>query len=254
MGTWGTALFSDDVASDIRQEFKTLIGNGLTSNAATNLMVQTWGSPSNDPNEVATFWLALASTQWTLGRLIPRVRDEALRILDGGGDLHRWEHDTVGQSKRRYVLERLRTQLVSVPPATKKILRQFKNSNNWLVGSVHAYTLTTGEFCLLRVIGHHTDEGGTAPIVELLDWIGTEIPGEQIVSLLKVRRYRYPNGREISQFLLCSTSERELKSVRIAATGIVSRAEQKPGGFTAFLCRNLDADFAKYFDLGNSCR
>ena len=37
MGTWGTGLFSDDLAADVRDEFRDLIGEGLTTEAAVNL-------------------------------------------------------------------------------------------------------------------------------------------------------------------------------------------------------------------------
>ena len=35
MGTWGVAIFSDDLAADIRGDFRELIGDGLTPSEAT---------------------------------------------------------------------------------------------------------------------------------------------------------------------------------------------------------------------------
>jgi hypothetical protein len=111
MGTWGTALFSDDTASDVRDDFKTYIGDGLTPEAATAAMFAEWGSTVNDADVGPIFWLALASTQWTLGRLVPEVLKEAMRILDSSGDLNRWALDEKMVSKRH--LHRLVTCIAS---------------------------------------------------------------------------------------------------------------------------------------------
>ena len=250
MGTWGTALFSDDTAADVREDFKTYIGDGLTSEDATAALIRTWDATMDDVDAGPTFWLVLASTQWTLGRLVPDVLTAALQILERGGDLHRWAHDKNLCSKRRLVLEKLRAQLTSPPPPPKRVPPKFRNANEWTVGSVHVYRLNNAELCLLRVIGHHTDNGGTAPIVELLDWVGVQCPERETINQLKVRRYHYPNGREISQFMLAATSERERNAARISDTGIVSRPAQDPSGYSVFLWRGFDHDLARLFGLG----
>jgi hypothetical protein len=245
MGTWGTALFSDDTASDVREDFKRHVGDGLTAEAATALMVKEWGSALDDPDDGPPFWLALAATQWSLGRLVPEVMNQALRILDNGVDLRRWDNDKKLQAKRLLVLERLREQLVSTQPPQKKIGPTFRNSNAWARGSVQAYKLSNGELCLLRVIGHHTDKGGKAPVAELLDWVGSELPSKD-----EMRRHVYPNGRELSQFMLGATSERKRKNARLEDTGVVLEPGQKAGGFTVFLLRHLDKHLATLFGLG----
>jgi hypothetical protein len=39
MGAWGTAIFSDDTARDIRDEFRDLIGEGLSTEQATEKLL-----------------------------------------------------------------------------------------------------------------------------------------------------------------------------------------------------------------------
>jgi len=250
MGTWGTALFSDDTASDVRGEFRTHIGDGLTPEQATDSMLAEWGSVLSDPDVGPTFWLALAATQWSLGRLLPKVQAEALRVLDSGGDLSLWASDPRQQEERRRVLDRLRQQLVSPQPPAKRVPRTFRDSNSWAIGSVHAYTLNTGELCLLRVIGHHTDKGGTGPVLELLDWVGNEVPDRDTMGRLQIRRHIYPNGRQISQFLLGATSERELKRARVKDTGLVLPPAQAPAQYSVLLWRKFDEDLASLFGFG----
>lgn len=93
MGAWGVALYSDDMASDVRDDFKDYIGDGLSSEDATRKMVSEY-QPERDMYDVwPVFWLALADTQWSLGRLLPEVKERALHVLESGSDLERWNDD-----------------------------------------------------------------------------------------------------------------------------------------------------------------
>ena len=79
MGTWGTGIFSDDNAADLRDDYRDFIGDGLSSPEATDRLLAEWGSSlSREPEYAATFWLALAVTQWKCGRLEDRVKAKAL--------------------------------------------------------------------------------------------------------------------------------------------------------------------------------
>ncbi len=73
MGAWGTAIFSDDFAADLRDDFKVFIGDGLTSEEATEKLKKQYSTALRDVEEGPVFCLALAATQWSLGRLIPEV-------------------------------------------------------------------------------------------------------------------------------------------------------------------------------------
>jgi hypothetical protein len=64
MGAWGTGLFSDDIACEVRDFYVDLIGDGLTGPEATKALLLEWSSSLNDPDVSPVFWLALAATQW----------------------------------------------------------------------------------------------------------------------------------------------------------------------------------------------
>jgi len=93
MGTWGTAIFSDDTASDVRDEFRDLIGEGLSTEQATDKLLRQYAPSLDDPDDGPPFWLGLAVTQWKSGRLLERVKEKALEIIDSGADLKRWSGD-----------------------------------------------------------------------------------------------------------------------------------------------------------------
>jgi len=79
MGTWGTAIFSDDTASDVRDEFRDLIGEGLSTEQATDKLLREYAPSLDDPDDGPPFWLGLAVTQWKCGRLLERVKEKRWR-------------------------------------------------------------------------------------------------------------------------------------------------------------------------------
>src|SRR5215469_10167451 len=86
MGAWGTAVFSDDTACDVRDNYVDLIGDGLSGVEATKKLLREWAGSLDDPDEGPVFWLALAATQWKNGRLEDLVQQRALNIIDRLGD------------------------------------------------------------------------------------------------------------------------------------------------------------------------
>ena len=53
MGAWGTAIFSDDTASDVREEFRDLIGEGLSTEQATDKLLKEYAPSLDDPDGTA---------------------------------------------------------------------------------------------------------------------------------------------------------------------------------------------------------
>ncbi len=91
MGVWGTDLFSDDLACDIRDHYRELLENGIEDGAATRLILEKFGAYLEESEGIAL--LAFAITQSKLGRLDPDIRDRALVVLEGGADLEVWERE-----------------------------------------------------------------------------------------------------------------------------------------------------------------
>src|SRR6476620_6505734 len=105
MGTWGTGLFSSDMARDIRDFYREQIEDGSEDAAATRLTLEKFRSYLDDPEEGAVCLIALAVTQSKLGRLDPVIRRRALAVMDSGADLAIWEQENPKLlPKRREVL------------------------------------------------------------------------------------------------------------------------------------------------------
>lgn len=186
MGAWGTAIFSDDFACDIREDYKELIGEGLSNEDATNQLIENYSDTISDYDEGSIFWLALAATQWKCGRLLDVVKDKAIEIIDGHIDLRRWQEDKKLYLKRETVLKNLRLQLDSPMPAPKKIPKRFKATCEFQKGDAISYRLLSGKYIILKLFGWLTDKGGRHPYFEVCDWVGCRIPTDKEINELRL--------------------------------------------------------------------
>ena len=245
MGTWGTALFSDDLAADLRDAFRELIAEGITTAAAITQLKKEYSSSVSDPDESGVFWLALAATSWRLGRLNDEVRQNALSVIESGRDLARWEAAS-DRRKRKQVLAKLQSQLKSPQPVSKPLPKTTKSANDWRVGEIIGFRLLSGRWVLLRVIGHNDDRGGKDAVCELLDWTGVSLTDLPSVDSLPVRKEQTPRG--ISQFLFQDPRLKKYKA-RIERTGVLSNPSQRCGGYTAFVWPFVDQQFREVFEL-----
>ncbi len=247
MGTWGPALFSDDTACDVRNEYRDLIGDGLGGSEATDRMLDAWRLTLVDPDEGPVFWYALADTQWKCGRLDPRVRDHALELIAAGAGLHLWQEKAPAMRKRETVLAKLRDELLSPPPPAKRIAKRFRDSCPWGVGELISYQLQSGSFIILRVISLHTDLGGTCPYCEILDWVGTDVPPKRKLKRIPVRVASM--GRPYSKIMLMRRKESELPSHRLVRLGLSLKPAQAPLPCTAILWSVFDEYLARDFGI-----
>jgi len=118
MGTTGAALFSDDVASDVKRDFLDLLRRGVQPDAAVDVLRRDWADAIADTDDGPTFWLALAATQWAYGCLNEEVKRQAIDIIDSGNDLARWSGAAL--ERRRKVLADLRAELLSPQPKPRQ--------------------------------------------------------------------------------------------------------------------------------------
>jgi len=186
MGADGPAIFSDDFACDVRDDYRALLEDQIPDAEATRQIIA--ANPDLDVDEEPVFWLALAATQWRVGRLEDEVRARVLDVIDSGRDLARWEEaGPRAVAKRAAALTALREQLTSPQPARKPIRRPWRYVTDLDAGAVLAYQ-TSGPLVLLRVARILDDGMGTVPVIERLAWESESAPtAEQLVDLTAMR-------------------------------------------------------------------
>lgn len=253
MGTFGTAIFSDDFACDIRDEFKALIGDGMTSEEATKYLLASNLDSSTNEDEASVFWLSLAAIQWKNGRLLEYVKQKAIEVIESGSDLKRWEleGDKKLVGKRQKELIKLKEQLMSPQPSQKKIAKVYKEYTPYEVGDVFSYAHSSGKYALFRVIGHFVDNGGRRPTCEILDFFNTELPIDK--GLLEKLPFISANekdylGNSISRFFLGDIKQKfePKEKVQLIGRNIKGMQEAKSPS-SLILWRDLDSRLAELF-------
>lgn len=248
MGAWGTAIFSDDLAADVRNDYTALLSIGKSGVEAEQLLLDYYAEILNcQYEEEAVFWFALALAEWNKGRLSEFVKSKAIAWIEQGGDLERW-NTTDNQKnflKRKKVIEELYETLMSPVPTEKKVRKPTVHHCPWRVGSLLAYRIVTnfklkndplfGKYALLRVI--QVDKHPVSKIVPtamydetmlvgLYGWVGDEIPNPNIVDKLEyipVAEYVPPTPRAFDLSALDNLGEESRSRLLKQLTSLTER-------------------------------
>ena len=179
---WGTGLFSDDVACDVRDHYRQLLEDGVDDSDAARLTVEAFREYLEESDGIAL--LAFAVTQSKLGRLDVDIRDRRCAVLDRGADLEVWERDNPKLlPKRRAMLEKARAQLTGQQPRRRRLRPPKRTSSGLTAGDVLALILPRS-VALLRVVRVHPHRLGETPVIEELDFEGTEVPSRDALERL----------------------------------------------------------------------
>lgn len=245
MGTWGTALYSDDLAADVRDTFRDAIGDGSPVADAVAHVLREFASSLGDQDEETVLWLALADTQWRLGRVDAHTRDKALDVIASGRDARRFD-DPADRRRRERVLAELEQRLRTAPPAPKRVPRRVREANDWAVGEHVAFQLASGRWTILRVIGHHEDRGGRFAVFELLDWTGEQVAAAEPLAKRAVRRCL---DRGCAPQFLLQQPRTKKDGARVVRLGSSSKPAQRPAGYTIIAWKIVDWSFRRMFGL-----
>ncbi|MFD2248099.1 hypothetical protein [Pontibacter ruber] len=248
MSAWGPALFSDDFACDIRDDFKELVGEGMSPQNATDELMAAYKEEMNNTDEGSVFWLSLSSIQWSTGRLLEEVKQKALSIIENGADLHRWSEDKKLLDKRKQVLEKLKVQLLSPQPKSKKLPKIYKENTPYNIGDIFSYRHSTGNYALLRVIGIHQDKGGRSAVCELLDYFEREIDTSKDFSSTPIKAIYNPHS-PITKFMAAEISAKYAPKQEIfKLIAANTKPVQIPRGYSALFWRDMDKHLSTAFE------
>jgi hypothetical protein len=139
MGCWGVGIYQNDISDDVCIEYKQLLQQGKSDADAYNTMIAGNEDLLKDPDDAVDFWIALADTQWKLGRLCDEAKSKALELMSMEKTEEKYSHLGKGALRRRNeVLTKLREQLNSPQPQRKKIPIVHPYVCDWKDGDVYA--------------------------------------------------------------------------------------------------------------------
>lgn len=116
MGTWGTAIKSNDTSADIYADFFDLYNKGEEPTEIKNKLI------SANPDATNDFWFALALALWETKSLPTEILEKVREIIKSESDLKLWEELDASESdikKRKVVLEKFLGKLESERPKAK---------------------------------------------------------------------------------------------------------------------------------------
>lgn len=187
MGAWGTSLYANDSASDIRGDYVDKLKRGKTNEEATKELIDANRDIMGDIDEEPLFWFALADTQWNYGRLLPEIKKKALFYLSQDEELERWKESGEKQLNAwKKTLETLKVKLESPQPPAKKVSKYCLYQCKWKLGDIFAYRFTSsyskekgfeGKYVVFRKVSEDVWwPGHIISVVQVYKWIGDDIP------------------------------------------------------------------------------
>lgn len=101
MGTWGTGIFSNDIACDVRDMYRDYLACGYEDDVVEEKVMEYWLPHliSSDEDEEGMFWLALATTEHKYGRMSERVKERAFHFIRNGS-LRDWNEKQRKERKK----------------------------------------------------------------------------------------------------------------------------------------------------------
>lgn len=188
MGAWGTGLYSDDFALDVKDDLLSAINSGKPYREAFEELKETYvDNTYDDDPDIPVFWFVCADILWKKGRLDDDIKHKALAYIEKNSDVERWnlESPALGK-KRKAVLEKLKIKLLSPQPEAKPIRVKKLYECPWNIGDVFAFVLTgesadkeglAGTYAIFQVAEKmFINTAGTYPIVRVMLTLSKEKP------------------------------------------------------------------------------
>lgn len=149
MGTWGTAIKSNDTSSDVYDEFYELYNEGEDPNSIAQKLIKENDELVNDPENSNNFWFALALALWETSALTEDIYSKVKKRIESGQDLKVWRElgaDENDIKNRKNVLENF-LKKISSQKAKTKVRKKKKNKEPvFEKGTCLSFKLKNGNF------------------------------------------------------------------------------------------------------------
>jgi hypothetical protein len=143
LGTWGTAIKSNDTSADIYADFFDLYNDGKEPTKIKEKLI------SDNPNGTNDFWFALTLALWETKSLPNNILEKVREIIERESDLKLWKELDASESdikKRKIVLEKFLVKLESEKAKPKARKRISKKVPIFKKGSCLTFKLENGNY------------------------------------------------------------------------------------------------------------
>lgn len=135
MSGWGTKIFDNDLALDVKNDFQDLLGLGMK---IEDYILKY--KPLMKDDDCCAFWSALAKIEWDYGLLQERTKNNAKYVINHFSDVHLYREEK-DQKRREKELKELCLQLESINEKPKRKRKTFAYRTTWKEGDIFAYPI-----------------------------------------------------------------------------------------------------------------
>lgn len=149
MGTWGTAISSNDTYEDIFSEFMDLYDNGLEPSEISKRIINQNTDLIDDSEDKNNFWFALAMAQWQCKSLDSDLFQRVKTIIETGQDIKIWEElgaDKKDINKRKKALDSFLDKLSREKDKPRKRKRKVLRDSIFQKGDCLTFRLENGNY------------------------------------------------------------------------------------------------------------
>lgn len=182
MGSWGTGLYQDDFAADLKSTISLVSKVPADGDRLLAILRELHGDADLDGEDGTTFWLVVADQFERKGIVCKPVSDRALAVIDQDEDLDRLRDaglDARGIAARQKVLDELASRLKAPRPARPVPKAGKPPAMVVATGEIHAFPTMKGKavnawFDSWEAAGFIPDGWGALVILETgraFDWL-----------------------------------------------------------------------------------
>ncbi|MHB8962815.1 MAG: hypothetical protein ACYC5K_06640 [Saccharofermentanales bacterium] len=145
MGCWGTGIFEDDLALDVRDLYDELISKGYNDGQVAAKVIELFKASVEDEDDNIIIYSALAAIQLSRSSILEEVKEETVSLIENGSGMGRWkEAGRVDFKARLNELDKLKKMLISAKSNNSSdfSISKIEEFNEPLIFSV--YQLTDG--------------------------------------------------------------------------------------------------------------
>lgn len=176
MGTWGTAINSNDTSADIFADFFDLYNEGISVKDISEKLIRQNKETIDNPDDCNNFWFTLALCQWECKELENSLFEKVKKIIESKSDLEVWKELDASKSdikKREKDLEKFLAKLQTEKKAAKKIKRKKLIDSLFKKGDCLIYKMNNGNYggAFVLTDEQNTEVGGNFIAITNIDQI-----------------------------------------------------------------------------------
>ena len=186
MGTWGTGLYQNDTAKDIKDDFEECLRKGKNVQETQDELVMEYRDLEGTDEE-GLLWIILADLEWKYGLVEPQTIENAKRWIEKGVFEEEWkEASEKNYAKWKSTLEDLKNRLEQPNEKPKKIRKYSLFQCKLARGGVYAYRINSphlegseyyGKYIIFVKVAETNEYPGLIiPVVKVIDGMWDVIP------------------------------------------------------------------------------